>query len=171
MHARPCLNKVVISDVPARRGTGGITGPGPPKVMKNARSGNDSFMKPLPSPLSSRPKRRDLQFYGPFLEMFFDKAQREWRDLRFPFRFSQPLKPLCTFSPYFLLHTTWSAEGAPQRFYSRPPHRKFASCRVSRTDRDVLSASKSHTSTVELQRPESLRKPGCRNKRKDAQNR
>jgi hypothetical protein len=54
-------------------------------------------------------------------------------------------------------------------FYSRPPHRKFASCRVSRTDRDVLSASKSHTSTVELQRPESLRKRRCGNKRKAAQ--
>jgi hypothetical protein len=36
-----------------------------------------------PSPLSSRAKPRDLQFRGPFLEMFFDQAQ--WRDLRFLF--------------------------------------------------------------------------------------
>jgi hypothetical protein len=31
-------------------------------------------MKALPSPLSSRPKWRDLQFSGPLVEMFFDGA-------------------------------------------------------------------------------------------------
>jgi hypothetical protein len=34
------------------------------------------FMEPLPSPLSSRAKPRDLRFRGPFLEMFFSRAQR-----------------------------------------------------------------------------------------------
>ena len=28
-----------------------------------------------PSPLSSRPERRDLRFYGPFLEMFLSRAE------------------------------------------------------------------------------------------------
>jgi hypothetical protein len=32
------------------------------------------FMEPQPSPLSSRAKPRDLQFYGPVLDMFFDRA-------------------------------------------------------------------------------------------------
>jgi hypothetical protein len=31
-------------------------------------------MEAPPSPLSSRAKPRDLQFRGPFLEMFFDGA-------------------------------------------------------------------------------------------------
>ncbi|MEA2538964.1 MAG: hypothetical protein QOH35_330 [Acidobacteriaceae bacterium] len=31
---------------------------------------------PQPFPLSSRAKPRDLQFYGPFLEMFFDPSGR-----------------------------------------------------------------------------------------------
>jgi hypothetical protein len=31
-------------------------------------------MERLPSPLSSRAKPRDLQFRGPFVEMFFDRA-------------------------------------------------------------------------------------------------
>jgi hypothetical protein len=25
---------------------------------------------------------RDLQFYGPFVEMFFDRSAAEWKDLR-----------------------------------------------------------------------------------------
>jgi hypothetical protein len=32
------------------------------------------FMEPTPFPLSSRARPRDLQFRGPFLEMFFDRA-------------------------------------------------------------------------------------------------
>jgi hypothetical protein len=32
------------------------------------------FMRPLPFPLSSRAKPRDLQFRGPFVEMFFDRS-------------------------------------------------------------------------------------------------
>jgi hypothetical protein len=35
------------------------------------------FMAPSPSPLSSRAKPRDLQFYGPFLEMFFSQAKEK----------------------------------------------------------------------------------------------
>jgi hypothetical protein len=31
----------------------------------------------LPFPLSSRAKPRDLQFRGPFLDMFFDGSERE----------------------------------------------------------------------------------------------
>jgi hypothetical protein len=34
-------------------------------------------MEPLPSPLLSRAKPRDLQFRGPFLEMFFDRNANE----------------------------------------------------------------------------------------------
>jgi hypothetical protein len=34
-------------------------------------------MKPLPFPLSSRAKPRDLQFRGPFLEMFFDRGKQK----------------------------------------------------------------------------------------------
>jgi hypothetical protein len=33
-------------------------------------------MEAPPSPLSSRAQPRDLQFCGPFLEMFFDRAQQ-----------------------------------------------------------------------------------------------
>ncbi len=33
-------------------------------------------MEAPPSPLSSRAKPRDLQFCGPLLEMFFDRAKR-----------------------------------------------------------------------------------------------
>ncbi len=44
--------------------------------MKQPREKTSTVQQPLsmeasPSPLSSRPKRRDLQFRGPFLEMFF----------------------------------------------------------------------------------------------------
>jgi len=34
-----------------------------------------------PSPLSSRAQPRDLQFYGPFLEMFFLQSVAEGSDL------------------------------------------------------------------------------------------
>jgi hypothetical protein len=34
-----------------------------------------TLYEPSPSPLSSRAKPRDLRFRGPFLEMFFDRAQ------------------------------------------------------------------------------------------------
>ena len=37
-------------------------------------SSNRSSWKRSPSPLSSRAQPRDLQFRGPFLEMFFDRA-------------------------------------------------------------------------------------------------
>jgi hypothetical protein len=50
---------------------------------KNASVQQPLSMKPLPFPLSSRAKPRDLRFCGPFLEMFFDSVA-EWRDLRFP---------------------------------------------------------------------------------------
>jgi hypothetical protein len=48
---------------------------------------NRSSWKRSPSPLSSRAQPRDLQFRGPFLEMFFDRAypdfrQWYWRDQR-----------------------------------------------------------------------------------------
>ena len=42
-------------------------------------------MEPPPSPLSSRAKPRDLQFSGPFVEMFFDRAQRFTLTSRAPF--------------------------------------------------------------------------------------
>jgi hypothetical protein len=41
---------------------------------KRRQSSHRSSWKRRPSPLSSRAKPRDLQFYGPFLEMFFDTA-------------------------------------------------------------------------------------------------
>jgi hypothetical protein len=48
-------------------------------MMKNAFSPATALwqllsMEASPSPLSSRAQPRDLQFYGPFLEMFFDRA-------------------------------------------------------------------------------------------------
>jgi len=39
-------------------------------------------MEALPSPLSSRAQPRDLQFYGPFLGMFFDRAYPDFLPLR-----------------------------------------------------------------------------------------
>jgi hypothetical protein len=36
----------------------------------------DAFLQQPLSPLSSRAKPRDLQFHGPFLEMFFDRPER-----------------------------------------------------------------------------------------------
>ena len=49
---------------------------GPPKVLENAFCPEPLSMGTSPSPLSSRAKPRDLQFRGPFLEMFFDRSQR-----------------------------------------------------------------------------------------------
>jgi hypothetical protein len=57
---------------------------GPPKVTKNASVQQPLSVEVLPFPLSSRGEPRDLQFRGAFLEMFFDRAQRSRRDLRFP---------------------------------------------------------------------------------------
>ena len=54
----------------------------PPKVMKTPLVRQPLIMEASPSPLSSRAQPRDLQFRGPFLEMFFDSAL-EWKDLRF----------------------------------------------------------------------------------------
>jgi hypothetical protein len=42
-------------------------------VMKNASVQQPLSIKPLPFPLSSRAKPRDLQFRGPFVDMFFDR--------------------------------------------------------------------------------------------------
>jgi hypothetical protein len=47
-------------------------------------------MEASPSPLSSRAQPRDLQFSGPFVEMFFNRSEAEWRDLLF---FSIPEHP------------------------------------------------------------------------------
>jgi hypothetical protein len=58
---------------------------GPPKVMKNVSARLRPSMELLPFPLSSGAKPRDLQFYGPFVEMFFDRAQFKppWDAARF----------------------------------------------------------------------------------------
>jgi hypothetical protein len=56
----------------------------PPKVMKNASVQQLLSKEPSPFPLSSRAKPRDLQFRGPFVEMFFDRSVAKWRDLRSP---------------------------------------------------------------------------------------
>jgi hypothetical protein len=37
-----------------------------------------TLYEPSPSPLSSRAKPRDLQFLGPFVEMFFDRAHPDF---------------------------------------------------------------------------------------------
>jgi hypothetical protein len=42
--------------------------------MKSSLGPATTFQQPLPFPLSSRAKSRDLQFRGPLLEMFFDSA-------------------------------------------------------------------------------------------------
>ena len=42
--------------------------------MNNALCSATLSMDASPSPLSSRPKRRDLQFSGPCLEMFFRRS-------------------------------------------------------------------------------------------------
>src|SRR5258707_390362 len=47
--------------------------------MKNASVRQPLSMEPLPFPCHhdrSEAERRDLRFYGPFLEMFFDGAKR-----------------------------------------------------------------------------------------------
>src|SRR5579859_3658093 len=43
--------------------------------MKNASVRQSLSMEPLLFPLSSRAQPRDLRFYGPFVEMFFDRAE------------------------------------------------------------------------------------------------
>jgi hypothetical protein len=53
---------------------------GRPKVMKMPSVQQPPFMEPSLLPLSSRAQPRDLQFRGPFLEMFFDRAQRGRRE-------------------------------------------------------------------------------------------
>jgi hypothetical protein len=45
---------------------------GPPKVLKIAFGSETTFHRKVALPLSSRAQPRDLQFRGPFLEMFFD---------------------------------------------------------------------------------------------------
>jgi hypothetical protein len=47
---------------------------GPPKEMKNAFYPATVLYGSAAPPLSSRAQPRDLQFRGPFLEMFFDGA-------------------------------------------------------------------------------------------------
>jgi hypothetical protein len=49
---------------------------GPAKMMKKASVRQLLSIEPLPLPLSSRAKPRDLRFCGPFVDMFFDRAQR-----------------------------------------------------------------------------------------------
>jgi hypothetical protein len=60
----------------------------PTQVHEKAPSVQQSlFMEPSPFPLSSRAKPRDLQFRGPFVEMFFDRAKRSGEICGFFFRF------------------------------------------------------------------------------------
>jgi len=57
--------------------TGGICGP--PKVVQNASVRHPLSLEPLPFPCHpdrSEAERRDLRFRRPFVEMFFDRAQR-----------------------------------------------------------------------------------------------
>jgi hypothetical protein len=52
---------------------------GPPKVMKNTLVRHPLSLEPLPLPCHpdrSEAERRDLRFRRPFVEMFFDRAQR-----------------------------------------------------------------------------------------------
>ena len=59
--------------VPACRGTGAVIGLRPTYGYEKCPCVQQPlFMEASPSPLSSRPKRRDLQFRGPLLEKFFD---------------------------------------------------------------------------------------------------
>jgi hypothetical protein len=51
-----------------------MEGGGPPKVVKNAFRQKPLSVERSPFPLSSRAKPRDLQFYGPVLDMFFYSA-------------------------------------------------------------------------------------------------
>ena len=50
-------------------------------------------MEPLPFPLSSRAKPRDLRFRGPILEMFFNRAQRSREISGFFSVLTHPLYP------------------------------------------------------------------------------
>jgi hypothetical protein len=43
----------------------------PPGLSKDTSVQQPLFIEPSPFPLSSRAKPRDLQFRGPFVEMFF----------------------------------------------------------------------------------------------------
>jgi hypothetical protein len=52
-----------------------------PKAMKNVFGQKPPSIERSPSPLSSRAKPRDLQFCGPFLDMFLAEGE----DLRFSF--------------------------------------------------------------------------------------
>src|SRR5450631_3833826 len=49
---------------------------GPPKGMKNASVQPSLSMEPPLFPVSSRAKPRDLQFYGPVVEMFSTERTR-----------------------------------------------------------------------------------------------
>jgi hypothetical protein len=50
------------------------SGGGTQGVFHHLRSGKPLSIVSSPSPLSSRAKPRDLQFYGPIVEMFFDRS-------------------------------------------------------------------------------------------------
>jgi hypothetical protein len=68
---------------------------GPPKVMKNASVRYPLSMEPLPFPCHpdrSEAERRDLRFRGPFVEMFFDRAQRSGETCGFFVRFASPAR-------------------------------------------------------------------------------
>jgi hypothetical protein len=57
--------------------TGTVMGLGPTQGDEKTPSLQQPLStEPLTSPLSSRAKPRDLQFRGPFVEMFFDIAER-----------------------------------------------------------------------------------------------
>jgi hypothetical protein len=51
--------------------TGGVMAFRPAEAVKKRLVQQPLFIEPSPFPLSSRAKPRDLQFRGPFLEMFF----------------------------------------------------------------------------------------------------
>jgi hypothetical protein len=51
------------------------------EVMKKASVRQLLSIEPLPPPLSSRAKPRDLRFRGPFVDMFFRKSAAQRRDL------------------------------------------------------------------------------------------
>jgi hypothetical protein len=70
---------------------------GPRKVMKSTSVRHPLSVEPVPLPCHpdrSEAERRDLRFRGPFVEMFFDRAQRSGEICGFFSGSHTPSKPL-----------------------------------------------------------------------------
>jgi hypothetical protein len=110
---------------------------GRPKVIEKRFTGphlvrHPLSMESLPFPCHpdrSEAERRDLRFRRPFVEMFFDRAQRIGEICGFFFWFSQPLCCPSRFSKAFPLTNFPCSTNVSRASLSKPRSREEGNCR------------------------------------------